>query len=83
LSLAACEALSYGVPVIANNVGGLPEVASLLYSNSKELVEILHKLINDVSYRNTLGIAAYERYKLNFKMEKGVKKLRDIIVSLL
>lgn len=75
LSLGAVEALSYSIPVIGSDVGGLPEVSSIVFPNedSEILSSILEKLIIDEKYRFLLGLRGYERWNRDFNFKMGVK----------
>ena len=61
--LVLAEALSLGVPVIARDLGALPELVrassgGLLYDNDAQLVELLRSLAYDGGLRERLGRAA-------------------------
>lgn len=63
--IAAAEAMSYGKPIIASNVGGLPEVVNGggLLANPKDpddLAKQITFLLNDPEKRKLLGIKAKE-----------------------
>lgn len=80
LGLAAVEAMSLGIPVVASRVGGLPELTSQLFEvgNSKELATLLNKLIANTEKRNNLGQKAYNDYEEKFKIEKGAEKYNEL-----
>lgn len=75
LSLAAVEALSYAIPVVGSDVGGLPEASSVVFPNEdcKALSSLLEILISDKQYRCHLGTQGRERWKKKMNIEKGVK----------
>ncbi len=79
LSLAAVEALSFSVPVVATNTGGLPEVTTELFPNEdyKRLSEILDYLIVNTDYRVSLSEQSYKRWHEFFRLEKGVKNYTE------
>ncbi len=84
LSLSAVEALSYSVPVIGSNVGGLPEVSTLLFVNedSIDLANKLESLINSPELRSKHSCEAYSIFEKKMSIKKGVeyyKKLYEII----
>ncbi len=63
--IAAAEAMSYGKPIVASNVGGLPEVVNGggLLANPKDpsdLAKQITNLLNDPEKRKLLGIKAKE-----------------------
>ncbi len=63
--IAAAEAMSYGKPVIASNVGGLPEVVNGggLLANAKDsgdLAKQINSLLKNPEKRKLLGIKAKE-----------------------
>jgi glycosyltransferase involved in cell wall biosynthesis len=66
------EAMSFGLPVIASAVGGVPEVVSadagILVPPGDEvaLAEAMHRLAGDVSLRARMGRAARARYEKLF-----------------
>ncbi len=76
LSLAAVEALSYSMPVVATDTGGLPEVASELfpYEDYNKLAEILDKLIAHKKEYNELSEKSHNRWLRLFRIENGVKQ---------
>jgi len=73
----AIEAMSYQVPVIATNVGGLPEVVMngeggycLDNSDAEGYANKIIELLNDESIRTIQGRKGYFRYKQYFTAEK-------------
>lgn len=76
LPLAAVEAKSFKLPVVATETGGLPEVANKMfnYEDSKALADCLSELIiNDEEYR-IHSRASYQRWIESFNVENGIKK---------
>lgn len=75
LPLAAVEAMSYGLPVVAANVGGLPEVASVLFEreDSEGLAECLNSLLSNPEELHRQKAAQYERWVQVFDIQNGVK----------
>ena len=77
LGTAILEALAAGLPVVATNVGGIPdsvhhERTGLLVPNEnpKELAAAMHRLMEDDSLRNQLGIDARKLVLEVFTAEK-------------
>lgn len=66
--LIALETMATGTPVVANNVGGIPEYIenkknSILYNDSLEFVESLLKLKSDEKFRALISANAHESAK--------------------
>lgn len=80
LSLAACEALSLGKPVIGSDVGGLPEVSSRLFINgdSRDLAFQIRELINDKTLYSECCQAAQDMFNSLFDISNGSKVYADI-----
>jgi glycosyltransferase involved in cell wall biosynthesis len=83
------EALAMGVPVIANNIGMLPELiddgqSGLLFSdNPQDLAEKILKLAGDASLRKTIAAAAAAKAKDDFSLERQVSAIEAFYASLL
>lgn len=75
LSLAAIEAMSFGIPVVASNVGGLPEVASSLFEreDSEGLAYCLNTLLNNPTELQRQKTAQYKRWEQTFDIQNGIK----------
>lgn len=72
--IAIVEAMSLGKPVIATNVGGIPEVlgdCGILVNpaNVDEIVDAIKLLVNDENLRKSLGQKAEERFYKYFTQE--------------
>lgn len=80
LSLAACEALMFGCPVIGSNVGGLPEVAQLTFEKDDYLglANLIDKVLFNDEYQNELRIEAVKKWEKNFQLKGGVKKYHNL-----
>jgi glycosyltransferase involved in cell wall biosynthesis len=79
------EALYYGVPLIATNVGGTSEMfddktSGLLIErgNVEEMYQVLKELINSFPLRNQLSIESKKIVRNRFGIENTSFKLRDI-----
>lgn len=75
--LAALEALACGVPVVANNHGGISEIVNhnssgLLSQNDYELLQNLRKLIEDEELREKMGKEARRSVEKRFTWDKIV-----------
>jgi spore coat protein SA len=74
--LAPLEAMATGLPVVASNVGGIPEALAygggLLVppNNPEALAEALRTLIEDVAYREEMGVRGYASYLDHFVWDK-------------
>ncbi len=71
--LAALEAMSCGVPVVASDVGGIPEVVKhgetgLLYplGNIEALAQAIEQILRSQDLRDSLGAAARKRSEQTF-----------------
>ncbi len=79
LSLAAVEALSFSIPVVATDTGGLTEVASILfpYEDDNKLADVLDELMDNKEERKQLSDASYKRWYRLYRTEYGVDKYTD------
>lgn len=83
------EAMAAKRPIVATNVGGIPEVVEngeigiLVPPNNEEALECaIEKLINDVDIRIRMGERGYEK-SLSYTWEKSAQRLKQIYESLL
>ena len=88
--MAALEAMGEGLPIVATNVGGLPEliedgITGLLVppSNAEELAQALRNLILDSKRRQEMGAAGWRRACEHFSIERMVAQTAAIYDSLL
>ena len=86
--LAAAESMAAGVPVIASNIGALPEivednVTGLLVppGDAKSLAAALLALTSDPQRRRTMGLRAREKAEQQFDSEKQNQKIADMLLS--
>jgi glycosyltransferase involved in cell wall biosynthesis len=79
------EAMSFGIPVIASNVDGIPELIKDGYNgflfdidNSKTLVEKLSTLINNPDLLHDFSKNTKDKYYRNFSRANHIKGLSEI-----
>lgn len=84
------EAMMAGLPVVASNLGGTPEIVrggetGLLFpaGNAQALVNVLIRLMRDFSLRKTLGGSAREKANKDFSEEKTTQKFERIYERIL
>ncbi|WP_434643716.1 glycosyltransferase family 4 protein [Thermoanaerobacterium thermosaccharolyticum] len=87
--LVIVEAMSKAKPIIASNVGGIPEIikngkTGILVEpeNELELANAIEKLLNNTEYAEYLGKNAYNDAINRFSIETYVKNLRKLYMSL-
>lgn len=83
------EAMAAGKPVVATNLGGVPEividkVTGFLVppSNPEKMAIKILELINDKEKRNLIGKAGRKRVEELFAIEKYVEKFTNLYMSL-
>ncbi len=83
--LVPLEAMSYGVPVIASRIGGLPEIVEdgkngILFEpgNPGDLSQKVRALWNNSDQCNKLGIAGRKKVQTHYTKEKYYGRLMDI-----
>lgn len=81
LSNSIMEYMAAGLPVVATNAGGTPElvvdgVTGYLVNsfNTDELIQRLKTLINSIDLRNRFGRAGRQRIELDFSLDLMAKK---------
>lgn len=78
------EAMSYGIPVISTNTGGIPELlrdgAGLLVPDKdpKALAEAIQTLYKDPVYAEAVGKAGKKRVEEEFSVERITKQLLEL-----
>ena len=84
--LVAIEAMSLKKPVIASNIGALPEIiidgkTGLLFevNNDEQLKNCILKLAKDESLRKKMGEAGFRRQREFFSVDRFQKEINDII----
>ncbi len=90
LPISILEAISQKVPVIATNVGGIPEIiengkAGLLVppQDSLALAQAIEKLLSDKKLIEYLKEEGYRRYRERFTLEGMIIKTKEVYQNLL
>jgi glycosyltransferase involved in cell wall biosynthesis len=85
LPITLLEAMRAGTPVIATNVGGIPEVlddgrCGMLVDSGNEagLIEAIQKLYHSEDMRKTFRAAAKKRFEEQFTLDKMESRYRQI-----
>ena len=86
--ISVIEAMAFGLPVVATNVGGLPEVVvdgvtGILVppGNSEALAEAILRLLRDPDLRARMGQAGRERVRAEFTVERIVSQTLAVYES--
>ncbi len=80
LSLAAVEAASFSLPIVATNTGGLPEVTSILFpiEDYIQLARILDGLVDNKDKCSKISESSYWRWDNFFRIEKGIRLYTEV-----
>lgn len=88
LPLAVLEAMACGLPCIASNVGGVPEIISdqedgLLVTpgSVEELRTAIKRLATNCEERKLMGARAKEKVRRQFDIERCVEQLKSILLQ--
>lgn len=80
--------LAAGLPVLANNTSNVSRIIGLAhcgsvvdFNNREKLVEAIHKLANDTSFRRACSINGVAYFKTDFHWEKQARPLYEMISS--
>ncbi len=83
--VAAVEAFACSRPVVATNVGGIPEIVTDGYNgylvrpnNIQELADTMLKIISDKERMIQMGSNGYETARQNFDWGKSVDKMEEL-----
>ena len=84
------EAMSYGVPIVAYNIDGLPELVrhgrdGLLVPapDKKQMTISIIKLLTETTLANKMSISSLDRYKSEFQINTCVIKHHDALKLLI
>jgi glycosyltransferase involved in cell wall biosynthesis len=87
--LVAAEAMAQGVPVVAANVGGLPEVVEdgvtgLLFApgNPADLADKLSAVLSDLAWARSLGAAGAQSVRLRFSVRAYRARIAELYRSI-
>ena len=78
------EAFAHQTPVIARNIGGMPEVVresggGVLYDTDDQLPALLERLVEDPTARQTMGRRGYDAYRRNWTAEVHLERYLALI----
>jgi glycosyltransferase involved in cell wall biosynthesis len=79
------EAMSKGLPVIATNITGVPELVTndidgilVAPGNSVELAEAMIRVSKDSGLREYLGVNARKKILVDFNLDTNVAKIKNL-----
>ncbi len=88
--LSLCEAMAAGIPSVASNVGGVPEViedgrSGILFpaGDVDALAKAVKDLIESPDRRKSLGVAAEERVRREYSTERMLERYSDLYEEVL
>lgn len=89
LPMSVLEAMSFSLPVITSDVGGIPEIIHnkengilIKPGNIKSIKESIKIIISNKEYREKLSKNAYKTIKEQFNLEKYLEKLEKIYLEI-
>lgn len=90
IPISMCEAMSYGIPVITNNVGEITELVTpdcaLIFDRDikpQACADLISGIIFDADRREAMGRAALARWESEFNADKQADKTASLLASLL
>ena len=80
LGLAVVEAMACRIPVVASNVGGLPELTPLLFDveDAEGCAAQIDSLLSDEEKRQKMGEEEYKAFAEKFCVENGVRLYHEV-----
>ncbi|GAB4276408.1 MAG: glycosyltransferase family 4 protein [Coriobacteriia bacterium] len=88
--LVAVEAMALGVPVVANAVGGLPEIVKdgvcgrlVRHGDRQSMADAISDLVSDTALRNAMGEAGRLRAERHFSSDRMVAEYLELYSELL
>tara|TARA_B110000008_G_scaffold271681_2_gene303427 strand:+ start:1691 stop:2794 length:1104 start_codon:yes stop_codon:yes gene_type:complete len=80
------EAMSYGVPIVAYNIDGLPELVRhgqdgllVTTADKKQMTNSIIKLLTETKLANKMSASSLARYKSEFQINTCVMKHKDAL----
>jgi len=88
--LSILEAMFFGCPTVATNVGGIPEVVEdgvdgllIKFGDADQLARAMERLIKDPELRKSLGSAAADGARKKFSADAIIPKYEDLYYNLM
>ena len=89
MPMSILEAMSYSLPVVTTEVGGIPEIVKdnengilIKPGDIEGLKESILKLVNDEKIRKDLGSRARDTIKEKFNIENQIYKLEELYLNI-